>query len=291
MVEDGGASSVVVLVEADEYKWTDVDTETLIRWRSANDCLFNGRRNAARKGFEVYVSEHGLVGRVEPNKVKRKWENLKQKYRELKTSRTGVGMEGEETTATSWKWFSLMDEALSRRHSMVSPVLVDASSIQDMFVVSPLSSSNIHSGLENQAKRRRNPDWVKILEMSDSDDVRKKLCQDREEVKERAALDREEKRERERLEREEKREEKRERERLEREEKREREWLEREERRERAWLEREEKREKERVDREERRELQWREWMDKRDKETAEREDRRQREFMTFIENVFKKPC
>ena len=218
---------------------------------------------------------------------------------ELKACSTGISADGGEMAPTPWKWFSLMDEALSRRHSFVSPVIVD-SAIPDVFMVSPLPSRKMgkQTSSENQPKRRRKSEWVKILEMSESEDVKKKLCLEREDIRDKEALEREEKRERERLEREEKRErerlereEKRERERLEREEKREREWLERDEKREREWLEREEKREKERLDREERRELQWREWMDKRDSENAEREERRQREFMSFIENVFKKQC
>ncbi|CAL8329918.1 unnamed protein product [Gadus morhua 'NCC'] len=89
---------------SDEYKWTDVDTAALISWRSTNEGMFTGRRNAAQKGFEEFIKVQGLEGKMEANKIKRKWENLKQKYKELKAPRTGVSTEGGETTAASWKW-------------------------------------------------------------------------------------------------------------------------------------------------------------------------------------------
>ncbi|XP_076855185.1 uncharacterized protein LOC143510068 isoform X2 [Brachyhypopomus gauderio] len=63
------------------YKWTDEDTRDLIRWRVANAHLFTGKRNAAVRGFEAFVLEKKLPKAISPLYVKKKWENLKQKYK------------------------------------------------------------------------------------------------------------------------------------------------------------------------------------------------------------------
>ena len=47
---------------------------------------------------------------------------------ELKKPRTGVSTEGGGVTAASWKWYSLMDEALGARPSVTPPVLFASSS-------------------------------------------------------------------------------------------------------------------------------------------------------------------
>ncbi|XP_030199967.1 TBC1 domain family member 10B-like [Gadus morhua] len=199
---------------SDEYKWTDVDTAALISWRSTNEGMFTGRRNAAQKGFEEFIKVQGLEGKMEATKIKRKWENLKQKYKELKAPRTGVSTEGGETTAASWKWYGPMDEALGGRPSISPPVLVD-SSAQDVAVVSPPS---VHPSTPNLGKRKRESEWQEIL----------KEIQEKEEERELIQIEREERREREAIEREDRKE----RERLQREERKAKEMLEREERRE-----------------------------------------------------------
>ena len=56
----------------------------------------------------------------------------------LKSPPTGVSTEGGEATAASWKWYSLMDEALGARPSVTPRVLI-ASSSHDAVVVTPLS--------------------------------------------------------------------------------------------------------------------------------------------------------
>ncbi|CAL8316835.1 unnamed protein product [Gadus morhua 'NCC'] len=61
--------------------WTDEDTEALIRWRGANDVFFTGRRNASLSGFQTYIKDMELEGKVEALWAKKKWENLKQKYK------------------------------------------------------------------------------------------------------------------------------------------------------------------------------------------------------------------
>ncbi|CAL8239668.1 unnamed protein product, partial [Gadus morhua 'NCC'] len=60
---------------------TDEDTEALVRWRGANDVFFTGRRNASVTGFQTYIKDMELEGKVEALWAKKKWENLKQKYK------------------------------------------------------------------------------------------------------------------------------------------------------------------------------------------------------------------
>uniref|UniRef100_A0A8C2X335 Myb/SANT-like DNA-binding domain-containing protein n=1 Tax=Cyclopterus lumpus TaxID=8103 RepID=A0A8C2X335_CYCLU len=57
--------------------------------------------------------EMGIQGALTPQQLKKKWDNLKDKYRN-----PPVGM---ETQTNSWRWFHLMDEAMSgARPSLLS---------------------------------------------------------------------------------------------------------------------------------------------------------------------------
>ncbi|CAL8371433.1 unnamed protein product [Arctogadus glacialis] len=106
------------------YKWTDEDTVAFVRWRVAHNKTFSGGRATNAVGYKVFLEERGLLGRVTAPFLKRKWENLKQKYKDLKNTPTSVSTEGGETTAASWKWFDLMHEAIGDRLSMTPPVLI-----------------------------------------------------------------------------------------------------------------------------------------------------------------------
>ncbi|CAL8354232.1 unnamed protein product [Arctogadus glacialis] len=64
------------------------------------------------------------MGRLTIAFLKKKWENLKQKYKDLKNPPTGVSTEGGQTTAASWKWFELMHETIGDRPSVTPPVLI-----------------------------------------------------------------------------------------------------------------------------------------------------------------------
>ncbi|CAM4571338.1 unnamed protein product [Leuciscus chuanchicus] len=210
---------------------TDEHTHLLIRWRVAHEALFTGKRNAAIKGFESFVVEQDLQGRVTAAFVKKKWENLKQKYKDLKCTQTGVSTEDGGATAASWKWYAAMDEAIGGRPSITPPALV-ASCGPDVAVA---SSSSVRPEPARPRKR------VKDLE-----DLIQEM-EEREEERERKAAEREE-----RLWREmEEKEDRRERERRERDERQEREVREREERWHREASEREERRDKETKERDE----------------------------------------
>ncbi|CAL8238124.1 unnamed protein product, partial [Merluccius merluccius] len=71
-----------------------------------------------------FLEERGLVGRVTTTYLKKKWENLKQKYKDLKDPPTGLSTEGGKATAASWKWFDLMHEAIGDRPSVTPPVVI-----------------------------------------------------------------------------------------------------------------------------------------------------------------------
>ncbi|CAM4667994.1 unnamed protein product [Leuciscus chuanchicus] len=220
-----------MMTDESVFKWTDEHTHLLIRWRVAHEALFTGKRNAAIKGFESFVVEQDLQGRVTAAFVKKKWENLKQKYKDLKCPQTGVSTEDGGATAASWKWYAAMDEAIGGRPSITPPALV-ASCGPDVAVA---SSSSVRPEPARPRKR------VKDLEDLIQD------MEEREEERERKAAEREE-----RLWREmEEKEDRRERERRERDERQEREVREREERWHREASEREERRDKETKERDE----------------------------------------
>ncbi|XP_062848354.1 uncharacterized protein LOC134310651 [Trichomycterus rosablanca] len=183
---------------------SDEDTKNLIRWRVANQALFTGKRNAAVRGFEAFVLENRMQGKVTPTYVKRKWENLKQKYKELKCPPTGDAAEASPSSR------SMETPAKKRR-------------VETDFV------AYLREMEERENERQ--------IEAAEKEERRWREAEDREERRERERIEREEKREQEAREREEKRE----RETREREERREQEARMREQRRDREAREREER--------------------------------------------------
>ncbi|KAK5866749.1 hypothetical protein PBY51_011300 [Eleginops maclovinus] len=118
------------------YKLTEEDIRRLIELRAANESLFTGRRNTAKPAWRGIVKEMGLTGKITPDQVAKKWDNLKTKFKDLKFPPRG--MEGQ-TFPASWPWFSLMCDALEGRlagkAARVTPVW---SSEEDaVFVSSP----------------------------------------------------------------------------------------------------------------------------------------------------------
>lgn len=49
-------------------------------------------------------------------------------FQGFKAPPTGVSTEGGEATASSWKWYAVMDEALGACHSITPPVILFSSS-------------------------------------------------------------------------------------------------------------------------------------------------------------------
>ncbi|XP_028327858.1 stress response protein nst1-like isoform X1 [Gouania willdenowi] len=165
MVDLAGPSQQL---EGNKYKWTEEDTCRLIIWRSQNEYLFTGRRNAAQKGFETFIKDHHLEGKVEAGWAKKKWENLKQKYKELKAPRTEVSTEGGETTAATWKWFDAMDEVM--KYSRAKPHHLSGGSC----------------GFSSKRREKKDVDLLAFLrEMEEREEQREKRAEEREERRER----------------------------------------------------------------------------------------------------------
>ncbi|CAL8387893.1 unnamed protein product [Gadus morhua 'NCC'] len=259
------------------YKWSDEDTVAFVRWRVAHNKTFSGGRATNAAGYKVFLEERRLLGRVTAPFLKRKWENLKQKYKDLKNTPTSVSTEGDETTAASWKWFDLMHEAIGDRPSVTPPVLI-ATCAQGAVVFTAPSISTPERGRKVEAaeetalgsptptttgtstastpKRRRMyvVEVLQELKSQDEQDWRALQAEEREREKRREAEQARQAAEREQ----------------------------REERRYRELCERQERCHQEAVAREER----WREEMrardERRDQEAAAREDR----FLAILERL-----
>ncbi|XP_068169638.1 scaffold attachment factor B2-like isoform X2 [Antennarius striatus] len=70
--------------------------------------------------------EMGLQGMLSARQLKKKWDNLKEKYKTLKNPPEGMET---STNPSSWRWFQLMDEAISGHlagtATIVEPSLLD----------------------------------------------------------------------------------------------------------------------------------------------------------------------
>ncbi|CAL8314211.1 unnamed protein product [Arctogadus glacialis] len=108
----------------------------------------------------VFLEERGLMGRLTTAFLKKKRENLKQKYKDLKNPPTGVSTEGGQTTAASWKWFELMHEAIGDRPSVTPPVLI-VTCAQGAVVFTAPSTSTPGGVVEvlNELKSQDEQEW------------------------------------------------------------------------------------------------------------------------------------
>ncbi|XP_031168972.1 uncharacterized protein LOC116059844 isoform X1 [Sander lucioperca] len=105
---------------ANTYRMTDRDITRMIQLRATNTSIFTGKRNSAMRGWRAIRREMGLQGTMTAWQLKKKWDNLKEKYKVMKNP--PAGMESL-TQPSSWRWFRLMDEALSGRLAGTAPVI------------------------------------------------------------------------------------------------------------------------------------------------------------------------
>ncbi|XP_024911779.1 uncharacterized protein LOC103379726 isoform X4 [Cynoglossus semilaevis] len=112
--DKNGSSALGELQKMTEftYKLTEDDTRRLIELRAANESLFTGRRNTAKPAWRGIVKELGLTGKITPDQVSKKWDNLKTKFKDLKFPPRGME---NQTNPASWPWFHLMNDALEGR--------------------------------------------------------------------------------------------------------------------------------------------------------------------------------
>ncbi|XP_024117041.1 uncharacterized protein LOC112138669 isoform X2 [Oryzias melastigma] len=104
------------------YKWSKEKTTVFIRLRGENDHLFTGAKYSAAIAWRTILGKMGLQGKISPIQAKKKWDNLKKKYKDCKYPASGEGVCGKPSAAT-WPWFDLMDEVLGQRPSTTPPVL------------------------------------------------------------------------------------------------------------------------------------------------------------------------
>nr|CAD7268976.1 unnamed protein product [Timema shepardi] len=63
-----------------------------------------------------------MASSLTPDQLKRKWDNLLRKYKDLKNPKTGSGTQGEETPIT-WPFWEAMDLAVGQRDIINPPEL------------------------------------------------------------------------------------------------------------------------------------------------------------------------
>ncbi|XP_062414505.1 uncharacterized protein LOC134107119 [Pungitius pungitius] len=108
----------------ESHKWTPEETRRLIRFRAENEKDFMKSKTMAKQQWEKFVKEIGLEGKVTGQQASKKWENLKQKYKELRTPKTGSGTDQGEVTVATWQYYGDMHEVLGARPAMDPPVVV-----------------------------------------------------------------------------------------------------------------------------------------------------------------------
>ncbi|KAI2662687.1 Angiopoietin-related protein 4 [Labeo rohita] len=68
---------------------------------------------------------------VTGQQASKKWENLKKKYKDLRTPKTGSGTDAGQVTAATWQYFEYMHEVLGARPSVDPPVVVASLTDED----------------------------------------------------------------------------------------------------------------------------------------------------------------
>ncbi|KAK7909408.1 hypothetical protein WMY93_014092 [Mugilogobius chulae] len=149
------------------YKWTDEDVRRLILQRTEKNSLFSGKRFASASGWEAVLREMGLTGVVSPARAAKKWENLKKTYKELRRPPTGSGTETGEATAATWKWYSLMDEAIGSRPSVQPPCLIASSRGSQVSVPQEQEDEEQDEGRTGRRKRARRDSLVELLKQAE----------------------------------------------------------------------------------------------------------------------------
>ncbi|XP_061593271.1 uncharacterized protein LOC133457907 [Cololabis saira] len=96
--------------ENDTFKWSKEHTENFIRLRTEHENMFTGAKNSASVAWRTILEKMGLQEKVTTPQAKKKWDNLKKKYKDCKKC------------PGSWPWFDLMDELLRQRPSVAPPV-------------------------------------------------------------------------------------------------------------------------------------------------------------------------
>ncbi|KAF3856833.1 hypothetical protein F7725_017556 [Dissostichus mawsoni] len=113
----------------------------------------------------------GLQGKVTPLQAKKKWDNLKKKYKDCKYPGSGEGVSGKPTAA-SWPWFVQMDEVLGQRPSIRPPVLISSipedtpqpsAAVGDQEVEEEVADADSQPGPSQGRKRKGRDELVDLI--------------------------------------------------------------------------------------------------------------------------------
>uniref|UniRef100_A0A4W4FVV5 Uncharacterized protein n=1 Tax=Electrophorus electricus TaxID=8005 RepID=A0A4W4FVV5_ELEEL len=133
--------------------------------------LFTGKRNTSVIAWRAILKEMGIQRRMSTSQARKKWENLKKKYKvSYHNPPPGVSV-----NPTNWQWFSLMEDAIEGRLNN-SEELLSTASLGDDCDYRP----------DKPRKRTHEPYRSEIELLVEGDDIERSLLE-----RERAALERE----------------------------------------------------------------------------------------------------
>ncbi|KAF4114232.1 hypothetical protein G5714_004455 [Onychostoma macrolepis] len=90
--------------------------------------------------------------------------------KELRKPPTGIGTESGESTAGTWKWYDLTDEAIGGMPSIQPPILI-ASSEEESIVPAVSSPDSVHEEAEQQDRRESGEPGPAKKQKKDKDPV------------------------------------------------------------------------------------------------------------------------
>ncbi|XP_046408715.1 uncharacterized protein LOC124173230 [Ischnura elegans] len=108
----------------EEWIWTEERTLLFIAARQSNAALFTGRKGSAATAYGKVAKDIGYPGGH--LSLKKKWENLVDRYKKCKYPRSGVSTEGGDKGPLTWRYYDAMDNILSAQHNITPPVIVDS---------------------------------------------------------------------------------------------------------------------------------------------------------------------
>uniref|UniRef100_A0A3P8SD69 Si:dkeyp-38g8.5 n=2 Tax=Amphiprion percula TaxID=161767 RepID=A0A3P8SD69_AMPPE len=152
------------------YKMSNKEIEDLVKLRVSNKYLFSGKRNSSKWAWRAILKHMGLQHKMTHCQASKKWENMKKRYKELKSPPEGVKVFPE-----TWPYFSLMDDAMEGRLEGNAPILKAYSSDNNKgdFLPIPkpkkrkvssmeISSASVADGPEIEVSVNGNVKWEQV---------------------------------------------------------------------------------------------------------------------------------
>ncbi|KAM4569282.1 uncharacterized protein PAE49_008818 isoform 2-T2 [Odontesthes bonariensis] len=98
------------------YKMSRKEVEDFVKLRISNNNLFSGRRNTSKWAWRAILKHMGFQQKMTHCQASKKWENMKNRYKELKNPQ-----DGKKVFPELWPYFSLMDDAMEGRLQASGP--------------------------------------------------------------------------------------------------------------------------------------------------------------------------